>query len=60
MAGLIEECDWIIFMGTQGYADKRCEQCFEYFINTHEDAGIIYADEDYLGTFEEMYGKLLD
>ena len=57
LTDLIETCDWIIFTGTQGYADKRCEQCFEYFINTHEDAGIIYADEDYFGTFEEMYGR---
>lgn len=60
LVDLIEECDWIIFMGIQGYTDKRCEQCFEYFINTHEDAAIIYADEDYLGTFEEMYGRNLE
>lgn len=59
LTDLTNECDWIIFTGTQGYADKRCEQCFEYFINMHEDAGIIYADEDYLGTFEEMYGRNL-
>ena len=51
-----EEEEILLFYGANGFLDESAEGFFaEYFVHNKETV-IAYADEDYLGSLQEIYG----
>lgn len=51
------EAEFILFYGKNGRLDERAEALFEDYFAKHADELVVYADEDYLGTLQEIYGE---
>lgn len=56
----IQEADVILFAGEKGILEERAEELFAEYFSAHTDVMIAYADEDYLGTLQEMYGEKVE
>lgn len=53
---ILQETDFVLFYGANGILDQQAEVFLAQYFGKHEDVVIAYADEDYLGTLQEMYG----
>lgn len=53
----LQETEFVVFYGTKGMLDKDAEVFFADFFAKHEEVVMAYADEDYLGTLQEVYGE---
>ncbi len=53
---LLQGTDFVLFYGVSGFADAVTEVTFAEYFATHADISVVYADEDFLGSLQELYG----
>lgn len=55
----LQQIDMILFTGENGIIDQDAEYFFANYFLEHPEEQMVYADEDYLGTLQEIYGDLV-
>ena len=50
------EAEWLLFCRKIGMLQTQAYSIMKKFIKENPDADLIYPDEDYLGTLDELYG----
>ena len=56
-ADKLQDMDFILFTGENGFVDEDAEYFFSEYFSEHSNEQIVYADEDYLGSLQDIYGK---
>ena len=53
----LHDTDFVLFYGAKGFLEKNAEYFFAEYFEKHENVVIAYADEDFLGGLQEVYGE---
>ena len=56
-ADKLQDMDFILFTGENGFVDEDAEYFFSEYFSEHSNEQIVYADEDYLGSLQDIYGE---
>ncbi len=54
---ILKEKKFVLFYGEKGFLSPQAESFFADYFTKYEEVEIVYADEDYLGTLQELYGE---
>lgn len=55
-ADALRNAKFVLFYGENGMVNPTAFSLFGEYFAEHEDVAVAYADEDYLGTLQEIYG----
>lgn len=54
---LLEETELVLWIGAEGYPSENIKEVVSNYFAQNTDVAIAYADEDYLGGLQELYGE---
>ena len=57
ISAVLEGIDFILFYGANGIVHSCADAFFAEYFDTHAEEVIVYADEDYLGSLQDLYGE---